>query len=297
LQVCSDVHGAGLEHYDCVLRSAESVFRQLCSLEVAPCDDPGDLTESGAMLAIISLGCNEFDWSVVLGVPCETAVAVASRFAGFDIPFDSDDMGDAMGEMANIFAGLIQKELASHNLTVEISLPSIMRGQNLSVMGQSDEERATFFDSDVGKIWCSVMAHSEEKRHAAEKAQAPEPPQAAAPAPAPTPAQQDNSQEMINLIMQNRRLRAELAELKQAQSAQPPAEAADGAQEMVDLMMQLRQLKAENADLKAALSQAPTADGGDVTEQTVKIDELETSNAVLKQTVLDLAMENTRRRS
>ena len=41
----------------------------------------------------------DVDWAVFLGLPKATAEAVTEKFAGFAIPFDSNGMGDAVGEL------------------------------------------------------------------------------------------------------------------------------------------------------------------------------------------------------
>ena len=62
------------------------------------------------VLSVISL-VGGVDWSIFLGLPKDTAVALAKSFAGFDIPFESDDLGDAIGELSNILAGNVKARL------------------------------------------------------------------------------------------------------------------------------------------------------------------------------------------
>ncbi|MCD6364787.1 MAG: chemotaxis protein CheX [Planctomycetes bacterium] len=154
----ADIIESGLQHYDCVLKSVTNGLEQICGLAVRQCETAVDLADEEAMLAVISLGCAQFDWSVVFGLPRDTATEIAAKFAGFEIAFDSDDMGDAVGEVANILAGLIQKELAARGVVIELSLPSIMKGRDLAVLPQTHDVKSTAFDCEAGMLRVWVVA-------------------------------------------------------------------------------------------------------------------------------------------
>ncbi len=156
-----------MEYYDCAVKATKDVFQQLCGLEIQGCDGAEeDLTADGAILGIISLTTDRFEWSMVLGIPKACAVGVAQLFAGFEIDFESEDMGDAMGEVANIFAGLVQRELNAKGLIAEISLPSIMRGQNIVILSNADDTKAMQFSSNIGKFWMAIVAAEDEEADA-----------------------------------------------------------------------------------------------------------------------------------
>lgn len=85
------------------------------------------------VVGIISF-MGDISWIVMLELPKESAKSMASKFCGFDIDYDSADMGDVVGELANILAGDIVARLAKEDLKAAISLPTIMRGQNVEPM-------------------------------------------------------------------------------------------------------------------------------------------------------------------
>lgn len=147
-----------LEHQDCVIESAIGVFNTTCGIEITPQEDGPDLGADGVILAVISL-VGELEWSIFLGLPRATAASVAAKFAGFEIPFDSPDMGDAIGEMTNIFAGEVKMALDRRKVLVEISLPSVMRAKNFEVLVQRNTAtRKTCFSSPLGSLWTGVAA-------------------------------------------------------------------------------------------------------------------------------------------
>jgi chemotaxis protein CheX len=85
------------------------------------------------VVGIISF-MGDISWIVMLELPKESAKAMASKFCGFDIDYDSADMGDVVGELANVLAGDIVARMAKEDLKAAMSLPTIMRGQNVEPM-------------------------------------------------------------------------------------------------------------------------------------------------------------------
>ena len=73
-------------------------------------------------------------WSFALVLPEGVAGAATTGFAGFDIPFDSPDMGDMVGEMANVMAGDIVARLETARVKAQMSLPTVARGQDVELL-------------------------------------------------------------------------------------------------------------------------------------------------------------------
>jgi len=142
------------EHRDCVVQAACNVVKTTCNAdltETTPGDEQGD-----TILAVISL-MGDLEWSIMLGLPSETAEKMTGAFAGFPIPFDSDDMGDAIGELTNIFAGEVKALLDTKGVHVEISLPSVMRASDLQVVRQKNSPcESIWFESPMGICWTGV---------------------------------------------------------------------------------------------------------------------------------------------
>jgi chemotaxis protein CheX len=92
-------------------------------------DSPGSCS---GVLGIISF-VGDPPWTFTMQLPQATAVAVAQRFAGFHIPFDSPDMADVVGELANVIAGEVVARLERKGVKAHMSLPSVLRGQNIEL--------------------------------------------------------------------------------------------------------------------------------------------------------------------
>ncbi len=69
--------------------------------------------------------------AVVMAMSKDTAVKIASQFAGMDLEAGTADFADAIGELANMVAGGAKAEF--HGLDVNISLPSVIIGDGHSV--------------------------------------------------------------------------------------------------------------------------------------------------------------------
>ncbi len=155
---------SNLPHSDAVSEAVNEIMQTACGTVVERCDSlPEDICENGAAIAVISV-MGDVEWSLYLGFPRETTMALCTAFAGFEIPFESEDMGDAIGEVANVLAGGIKNILDKRGVNVEISLPSVMRVDGLHVLKQHGAQFAKdCYTSSIGQFWtCAVSGKSSE---------------------------------------------------------------------------------------------------------------------------------------
>ena len=78
----------------------------------------------------------DFQGTVVLSMPSDTALAVVSLFTGEKFDTDSADFADAVGEIINMVCGNAKASFQRKN--VSISCPSVVVGSKHRVAGQSD---------------------------------------------------------------------------------------------------------------------------------------------------------------
>jgi CheY-specific phosphatase CheX len=150
-----------IAHADCLANAAIEIFGATCGVQLTP--KPCDLRDDSdsVMVAVISL-VGDVDWTIYLALPRQTAAAVAAKFAGFEIPFDSPDMGDAVGELSNILAGRVKALLAEKDLKANLSLPSVLRADSVHVLTQSQAQTIRMcFASPLGNLWTGIMAAKE----------------------------------------------------------------------------------------------------------------------------------------
>lgn len=82
------------------------------------------------VVGIISF-MGDVNYIIMLALPKDSAIAMASKFCGFEIDYDSPDMGDVVGELANVLAGDIVARMSKEDFKVTMSLPTIMRGHDV----------------------------------------------------------------------------------------------------------------------------------------------------------------------
>lgn len=98
------------------------------------------------------------NWAFALVLPEPTAVAASKAFAGFDIPFDSPDMADVIGEMANVMAGDISARLESRGMKAQMSLPTVARGHDVELLYPSGSPAVQLgFTSPSGEFWFKLV--------------------------------------------------------------------------------------------------------------------------------------------
>ncbi|MFP8488683.1 chemotaxis protein CheX [Gracilimonas sp. Q87] len=75
----------------------------------------------------------DLTFSLMMAIPKETAFKISESFLGVELPFDSDDMGDLVGEIANILAGDVAANIEKVGFRGQSSLPTATRGSDLTL--------------------------------------------------------------------------------------------------------------------------------------------------------------------
>jgi len=121
-------------HIECLKKSIELTFNFISngSLKFTGENNNSTLWMSEGIVGIISL-VGDLSWSVSLGLPKKTAIAMSKQFSGFDINYDSDDMDDVTGEITNVLGGDIVAQLDSAGSIVDMSLPTVARGNKMGI--------------------------------------------------------------------------------------------------------------------------------------------------------------------
>lgn len=137
--------------------AAVAFFGTYCGMEPTECDDaPSEQSGSGIMGVISFFGTPV--WSLSLILPEATAVTAGKAFTGMDIPFDSPDMGDLVGEMANVMAGDIVARLDGIGIAAQMSLPTVARGSDVELLAPSNACTARIkFVSPTGDFWFRLV--------------------------------------------------------------------------------------------------------------------------------------------
>ena len=94
--------------------------------------------------------------------PQQVATQLAVRFAGFDIDYESDDMTDVVGELANVLAGEALARLDALGVKATMGLPMVVRGTNLNLMLPDGTPRIHMrFSCDEGPFYLILGAREQ----------------------------------------------------------------------------------------------------------------------------------------
>ncbi len=101
----------------------------------------------------------EVTWSLTWVLPQEIAPILAQKFTGFDIPFDSSDMGEMAAELVNVLAGEVIAQLEKRYIKAQMSLPTVARGDHLEFTPAKGPGVIYIdFTSTQGKFWFRLVA-------------------------------------------------------------------------------------------------------------------------------------------
>lgn len=187
---------------DAVEGAAAAFFRGSCGMTHVPDAEIDDTADTAAIMSSISF-VGDLQWAFALAFPEEAAVGIARTFAGFDIPFDSPDMGDVIGEIVNVIAGDVVGRLAKQKFVAQMSLPTTVRGSNVAMLTPSDASTTRFvFTGPAGTCSFNLVSspnatlvpdrepnQEQAPDHTTARLTAEPPAERAEPAPAATPTQ------------------------------------------------------------------------------------------------------------
>ncbi len=141
---------------DGVKAAIASTFATICGEAPALVADAALPPGGAAIIGIISF-LGDVTWSFSLALPAETAGPLTEKFAGFAVPYDSPDMGDVVGELANVVAGDIVNQLDRRRIKAKMSLPAVARGTAVEVLQSHSQAKVRLpFQSAQGPFWCEL---------------------------------------------------------------------------------------------------------------------------------------------
>ena len=143
---------------DAVEAAVEKTFAAICGEK--PIQQPsGQQTGSCACVIGIISFVGETPWSLSLALADDTAPALVHKFVGFEIAFDSPDMGDAVGELVNVLAGDVVAQLEQRRIKAQMTLPTVARGSAIQLFPESGTAAVQLdYASKQGSFWVRLMS-------------------------------------------------------------------------------------------------------------------------------------------
>jgi len=125
------------------VKVCESVFKNFCRIEVKPGRvyflTREEYEKMWDISGLIGLS-GEVSGAVAISMGDQTAVRITKSLTGKEHSSFDTDVTDAIGEIINIIAGNVKKDF-EEELRIRISLPSIIKGKNHSIIWPSEKTR------------------------------------------------------------------------------------------------------------------------------------------------------------
>ncbi len=148
---------------DVVKQSVINTFESISGTAPDCIDMNGENEPLNGIIGNIAVFNTEHTLSLMLAIPKDTALNLSEIFIGMQIPFESDDMGDLVGEVSNILAGEVAANIEKIGFRGQSSLPTATRGSDLTLfMPNKPPTTKMKFSGPNGEFWLN-MALSESK--------------------------------------------------------------------------------------------------------------------------------------
>jgi chemotaxis protein CheX len=103
--------------------------------------------------------------TVAMSFPVQTALAMTSKLIGGTHAVLNAEVSDAMAEMVNIVAGNAKAKLSKGGEPINLSLPSVVKGENFTIEPPSQAQWLDIpFESDLGPFSLRVTFEFAEER-------------------------------------------------------------------------------------------------------------------------------------
>ncbi len=121
----------------------------------------GDKPLNG-IIGNIAVFNTEHTLSLMLAIPKDTALYFSEVFIGMELPFESDDMGDLVGEISNILAGDVAANVEKVGFRGQSSLPTATRGSDLTLFmpNKPPTKKMKFISENTEFLLTMVLSES-----------------------------------------------------------------------------------------------------------------------------------------
>ncbi len=118
----------------------------------------------GGVAGVITIS-GDVNWQVLIALPRDLAGHFCDAFAGFHVTYDGPELVDAVGEMTNIFGGILARHLEAEGLNTSRTIPSAIQTPILAtLLPDEDVAFVTDFVLPIGSIRLSVVVNSAASR-------------------------------------------------------------------------------------------------------------------------------------
>jgi chemotaxis protein CheX len=117
---------------DALVESVKEVFETMVFMAVEETDQEWSCTGEQALLGTITFkGPLEGCLGICCGPTCARTIAASMLGMGSPDELGDGDVGDAIGEIANMILGALKARIQNEAGTIEVSIPSVVQGREL----------------------------------------------------------------------------------------------------------------------------------------------------------------------
>lgn len=140
-----------------VKESVINTFTSICGNEPEYQHQKEKSSPMNGIIGNIAVFNHDHTLSLMIVIPKETALALSEVFIGMQIQFESDDMGDLVGEISNILAGDVAANVETVGFRGQSSLPTATRGSDLTLfLPNKPPTEKMKFNSPMGEFWVNM---------------------------------------------------------------------------------------------------------------------------------------------
>lgn len=142
---------------DCVKQAIITTFNSICEEEPQYIETKENGTTFDGIVGIISFVGEEKTFSLMLGFSRQSAIDIGFKFAGFEIDYNSEDMGDVIGELANVVGGDVIARLDAIGMKADLSIPTIARGHEMQMLLSHNVSSFKMnYSLSIGDFWVKL---------------------------------------------------------------------------------------------------------------------------------------------
>ncbi|HYX07239.1 MAG TPA: chemotaxis protein CheX [Bacteroidales bacterium] len=141
-----------------VRESVVNTIESIIGADVKYVDETNGEGPLNGIIGNINVFNSEHTLSLMLAIPKDSALHFSEVFMGMELPFESDDMGDLIGEISNILAGDVAANVEKVGFHGQSSLPTATRGSDLTLfMPNKPPTEKMKFIADDAEFWLTMV--------------------------------------------------------------------------------------------------------------------------------------------
>lgn len=142
-----------------IIATTVEIFTSMVMMEISPSSDPekGYKVLENTITGVIGLA-GMHKGVLAIHVPHQVAFAITGNFLGIELDEITEDVEDAIGELANMLGGNVKSILSEKGRDIDLSLPSTVSGKEYGFHTIKGAEKTVIaFDCPKGTFFVELQ--------------------------------------------------------------------------------------------------------------------------------------------